>query len=184
MSHIHTNDYEHDFTITGYIVRADKSSPRALLHIHKKYGMLLPVGGHIELSENPWQAMEHELLEESGYALDQLHILQPTSRIKNIARVAHHPQPVLFNTHSVPGGKHFHSDIAYGFVADSAPSSSVAEGESTDLRWFTRDELLQLTTDEIYENTRQIYLFMIDHALTEWDHIPATDFSLSTPKES
>lgn len=182
MPHIHTNDYEHDFTITGYIVRVDGSEPRALFHKHKKYSKLMPVGGHIELNETPWQAVAHELLEESGYTLEQLNVLQPKSRIQNVARVAHHPHPILFNTHSVPG-KHFHSDIAFGLVADSDPSQPIAEGESSDLRWLTREQIIALSPDDAYENTRQVYLFIIDTALRDWDQVAATTFSVSAPTE-
>lgn len=181
MAHIHTNDDEHDFTVTGYVVRVDESEPKVLLHPHKKYSMLLPVGGHIELTETPWQAIAHELTEESGYELSQLKVLQPAIRIKDVANVAHHPQPVLFNTHTVPDSKHFHSDIAYGFVAHTDPAHHVAPGEATDLRWLTRSELMQLPESNIYENTRQIYLFIIDSLLAKWEHVDTSDFPLSTP---
>ena len=35
------------FTVSIFIVHKDK----VLLHVHKKYGMLLPSGGHIEALE-------------------------------------------------------------------------------------------------------------------------------------
>lgn len=64
MSHIHSGNNQHDLTVTAYIVRIDTPEPQALLHLHKKLGVLLPVGGHVELSETPWQAIAHELEEE------------------------------------------------------------------------------------------------------------------------
>jgi len=64
MAHIHTAPNQHDHTVTAYIIRIDKDEPRALLHMHKKLNVLLPVGGHIELDETPWAAMAHELEEE------------------------------------------------------------------------------------------------------------------------
>lgn len=78
MPHIHTAPNQHDHTVTGYVIRTDGDQPRALLHVHKKLGKLLPPGGHIELDETPWAAMLHELREEAGYDAGQLLVLQPT----------------------------------------------------------------------------------------------------------
>lgn len=60
MAHIHTQAGQHDHTVTLYIIRIDTTEPKAWLHKHKKMKVLLPVGGHIELSETPWQAAAHE----------------------------------------------------------------------------------------------------------------------------
>lgn len=71
MPHIHTKPGQYDHTVTAYIVRTDGDDPKVLLHMHRKLGMLLPPGGHVELDETPWAAMAHELTEESGYTLDE-----------------------------------------------------------------------------------------------------------------
>ena len=65
MPHIHTKPGQHDHTVSAFIVRLDGKQPRILLHRHKKSGVYMQFGGHIELHENPWQAISHELLEES-----------------------------------------------------------------------------------------------------------------------
>lgn len=101
----------------------------------------MQVGGHIELDETPWQAINHELAEESGYSLDELEVLQYTAgRVVEAANVQH-PTPFLVNTHTV-GNKHFHSDLCYGFVAMGLPIHKVATNESLDLRWLTREEFV------------------------------------------
>ena len=84
MPHIHTAPVEHVFTASAYIIRLDQKEPMLLLHKHKKLHVFLQFGGHIEPHETPWEAITHELLEESGYELGQLELLQPTSRIKQV----------------------------------------------------------------------------------------------------
>jgi 8-oxo-dGTP diphosphatase len=66
MAHIHTKPGQHDFTASAFIIRIDTPKPKVLLHMHKKLGVLLQPGGHIELNENPWQAVHHEIEEETG----------------------------------------------------------------------------------------------------------------------
>lgn len=150
--------------------------------MHRKLHMLLPVGGHVELDETPWQAISHELAEESGYTLGELNILQPVSRLKALSTVALHPAPLAMNTHDIPT-KHFHTDIQYGFIASGEPSGKPDENESADLRWLTSDELDQLPNTEIYETTRETYRFLLDEALPQWDKIATNLFQLEFPKD-
>jgi ADP-ribose pyrophosphatase YjhB (NUDIX family) len=170
MAHIHTEKNQHDLTVTAYIIRTDTPEPRALLYMHKKLGVLLPVGGHVELLETPWQAIAHELEEESGYRLSQLHVLQPKSRIKAIANTAHHPNPLSMNTHAI-SSDHFHTDIEYAFTANADPALNVADGESKDISWLSQVELHELDHTEVFENTKQIYDFIFDEAIREWDAV-------------
>lgn len=67
MAHIHTAPGQHDNTVTLYIVRQFGTEWKGLLHMHRKHHRLLPVGGHVELDETPWQSAVHELREEAGY---------------------------------------------------------------------------------------------------------------------
>ena len=50
------------FTSTGYIV----SKGRVLLHWHPKIKAFLPPGGHVEINEDPVQAVLREVKEETG----------------------------------------------------------------------------------------------------------------------
>lgn len=72
MPHIHEGDGQHDLTAGAFIIRFDQDEPKGLLHFHRKLHKLLPIGGHVELNESPWQAIAHELDEESGYSMSQL----------------------------------------------------------------------------------------------------------------
>ena len=51
-----------DFVATGFIVRENKT----LLVMHKKMGLWLPVGGHLEQHETPEEALHREAMEETG----------------------------------------------------------------------------------------------------------------------
>lgn len=182
MSHIHPDKGQHDLTVTAFIVRADLEEPKVLLHMHRKLHTLLPVGGHVELSETPWGAMAHELIEESGYLLSQLQLLQPRSRIKHLTKVVQHPYPLSINTHDV-SADHFHTDLQYGFVANGEPLERIEDGESTDLQWLTRHELDALPATEIFANVREVYRFLLDEALGNWDRVNASEFLVDFPQD-
>jgi 8-oxo-dGTP pyrophosphatase MutT (NUDIX family) len=136
--------------------------------MHKKLAKLLAVGGHIELDETPWEAIVHEISEESGYNISDLTILQPKERITELGGAILHPYPLVINTHHVDD-QHLHTDISYGFIAQSDPKESVQEGESLDLRWYTYADLLKLQDHEMSQNAKQAYEFMFKVPLTSWD---------------
>ena len=180
MPHIHTQPNQHDMTVSGYIVRTDGDEPVCLVHMHKKMGKLMQVGGHIELNETPWQAIAHELEEESGYQLEELRVIQHTADRVGESHNVSHPTPFLMNTHNV-GDEHYHSDLCYGFIADTVPASMVARDESGDLRWLTLDELRRQSTEgDVLEDVYMIYAFMLGHLHT-YAQVLADAFSLAKP---
>ncbi len=176
MSHIHTKPGQHDQTASAFIVRPDFDEPKVMIHMHKKLGMLIQFGGHVELHETPWQAVTHELREESGYEMRQLKLLQPKDRIKTSSSVVFHPYPLSHQTHKFGDLDHYHTDICYGFVASEPPHNPPADGESNDIRLLTRKELLGLTADQIPENVKANFLFVLDHCLHNWERVPAQQF--------
>jgi hypothetical protein len=172
MAHLHVGIGEHDHTVSAYLVRTDGREPRILLHLHKSLGRYLQFGGHIELTENPWQAVEHELREESGYCLDQLGLLQPKERITSLASGTLHPVPLCYNTHQI-GLDHWHSDASWAFVTSQEPRFAVAEGESSLLRWFSADDLDSTLDHPIEPSVRDVALFLFRVVLDRWEVIPA-----------
>jgi 8-oxo-dGTP diphosphatase len=75
MAHIHIGENEIDLTVSAFIVRKfPDDSWRLLVHRHKKLGKLLQKGGRVELNETPWEAITHELEEESGYDIANLRV--------------------------------------------------------------------------------------------------------------
>jgi len=180
MPHIHTEPGQHDHTVSAFIVRMDTPEPSIMLHVHKKVGLLLQFGGHIELNENPWEAMSHELTEETGYDPDQLSILQPRyPHITFLPNAVVHPVPLVQNTHNYEAGNenHKHVDTVYAFVATSAPRQKPDEGESTDIRVFILSELEVIPEGIIAENCRAVSIAILEYFLENWERKPLTDFS-------
>lgn len=169
MPHLHTAPGQHDLTVSAYIIRLDTPEPTVMLHVHRKTHMLLQFGGHVELNENPWQAITHELAEESGYDIRQLKLLQPNIRQKPFSDAELHPYPVNIETHKFPGLNHYHTDIAYVLVADEKPLTKEAADESHDIQLFTPEQLRDLPADKILENTRQTAIFVLEECLPNWE---------------
>lgn len=110
-------------TASGIVV-----SPRGtVLHRHKRLGLWLQPGGHIDHGEAPWDAAVREVTEETGIVASHPHGI---------------PQLLHVDVHPGPKG-HTHLDLRYLLHAgdvDCAPLS----GESPDCRWFTWDDALAL----------------------------------------
>jgi 8-oxo-dGTP pyrophosphatase MutT (NUDIX family) len=169
MPHIHTKPNEHDLTASAFIVRLDENQePKILLHRHKKLNKLLQIGGHVETNENPWQAMIHEIREETGYDIHQLKILQSAPNLEQNpnSNATYWPMPILCNTHRFGGIDHFHDDLSFAFLATELPSGEPDEGESRDFHWVNLAELNALTNDEIVENSQEISRYVLENFAT------------------
>ncbi len=173
MPHLHTKPGQHDLTVSAFIIRTDFDQPKIMLHRHRKLNKLLQFGGHVEHNENPWAAIAHELREESGYELSQLQLLQSVDRLKELPNVNLHPQPVCVNTHPIDAndlqGAHFHIDMSYAFVAGEEPRHQPDAGESIDIRLLTREDLDNLSEQEIWPDTALICKYIFDTCLPKWD---------------
>jgi 8-oxo-dGTP pyrophosphatase MutT (NUDIX family) len=109
-------------TASGIVV----GPPGTVLHLHKRLGLWLQPGGHIEPGEEPWEAAARETREETG--LEASH--PPRG-----------PQLVHVDVHPGPRG-HTHLDLRYLLHAEGEPRP--AEGESREVRWFAWDEAIAL----------------------------------------
>lgn len=98
-----------------------------VLHLHKRLGLWLQPGGHIETGEEPWEAAAREAGEETGLAV-------------------RHPEtgPALVHVDVHPGPRgHTHLDLRYLLSADDADPNP-PPGESQDVRWFSWDDAIEL----------------------------------------
>ncbi len=71
---------------------------------------------------------------------------------------------------------HWHTDQVYLFVANDDPTLSLADGESTDMQWLTRQRVEELPAKDIFPNIRTTHLLAFDHFLEAWEPVPATSF--------
>jgi 8-oxo-dGTP pyrophosphatase MutT (NUDIX family) len=185
MPHIHTAPGQHDMATSAYIIlQRPGQEPQLLVHMHKKYGVLMQIGGHIELDETPWHALVREIGEESGYVIEDLLVLQPTEKVVALHQAVAHPVPVLVNTHKI-GTDHYHSDLSYAFVTDREPTQPVGHGESPDIRWYTMRELeAQMQAGSALADIVDAYRAIIEVFLPQYKQVSTANFSQAEPNES
>jgi 8-oxo-dGTP pyrophosphatase MutT (NUDIX family) len=105
-----------------------------VLHRHKRLGLWMQPGGHIDAGETPPVAARREATEELGLAVEH-----PVSG----------PRLVHLDVHEAALG-HTHLDLRYLLVgADDDPQPP--PGESPDARWFSWDEAMALADVALVE---------------------------------
>ena len=176
MGHIHNGLNDHDFTVSAFIIRKDKNVNKLLLHRHKKLGKYIQIGGHVEVSENPIQALAHELKEESGYDLEKdLMFFQPAIRMSSVTGAVVHPLPVCINTHPF-NDVHSHIDMEYALFASELPANKPLKNESDDFLWVSLEELKELPKDQTISNVREIGIFVLEQTLSNWELVPSKSY--------
>lgn len=131
MAHIHE---QIDFTVAVFVVQAD----HVLLVHHRRLGRWLPLGGHIELDEEPEQAALREAREESGLDLELLGERPPTTGPGTRALIA----PRFLDIHRIHD-THEHIGLIY-WARPRGGELTLAPEEHHDIRWVTEAGLEQL----------------------------------------
>ena len=121
------------FVATGYLVRDGKT----LLIKHKKLGMWLPPGGHIDEGEHPDEAVLREVREETGLEAEFPFPSRPPVMKNGRVESLHEPQRVQIE--EIPGHNH-HIDFIYYLRALPGAHAHRPE-ESDDIRWHSHEEL-------------------------------------------
>lgn len=136
------------FTSTVLIVYRN----RVLLHRHKKWGSLLPVGGHIDRDELPEETALREAKEEAGLDVE---LYNPDAATFPDRRLLVRPMHML-----LINVNEFHQHVDFLFYA-RAHTDQVAplNGESDQLFWLTREEV---SVADIPENVRILALEALD----------------------
>ena len=131
MPHLHDKI---DFTVAIFVVHDRK----VLLIHHRKLDKWLPLGGHIELEEDPEQAALREAREESGLDVELIGERPPTTEPGTRALIA----PRFLDIHRIHE-THEHIGMIY-WARPKAGRMALAEEEHHDIRWCCEAELDEL----------------------------------------
>ena len=121
--------------LTASALVVDSSGSQVLLCLHRKVGLWLQFGGHIEDHDTSIaSAALREAREESG--IDALTLIGS--------------EPVRLDRHAAPcdANARHHLDVQYLAVAP-AGAEPVVSSESVDVRWFSPDALPEQTDDAV-----------------------------------
>ena len=128
MAHIHEKI---DFTVAIFVVHQG----RILVIHHRKLERWLPLGGHIELDEDPEIAALREAKEESGLDVELLGERPPTTGPGTRALIA----PRFLDIHRI-SDTHEHIGMIY-WARPKGGALALAEAEHRDIRWCSSAEL-------------------------------------------
>jgi 8-oxo-dGTP pyrophosphatase MutT (NUDIX family) len=106
----------------------DDGAGSVLLHRHRRMGIWLQPGGHIEEAEEPAAAALREVHEETGIV---------------VSHAATGPNLVHVDLHEGPRS-HVHIDLRYALRASTSAGASPAPGESEAVAWFRVEEAIEL----------------------------------------
>ncbi len=110
--------------------------PRGVVLLkHRRLGLWLQPGGHIEAGETPWEGARREAIEETGLEL----------RFAETDAVG---MPHLIHVDVHPGGRgHTHLDLRYVLSGDACDPDPPA-GESQEIDWFEWPAAIERASDD------------------------------------
>lgn len=117
---------------------------KMLMLEHKKIGAWLPPGGHVEENEFPYEAAVRETKEETGIDV-KLVGKDPINHKDEGAHTLIQPFAIVYeNVPYKTQPMHIHFDMVY--VAEVIGGDISKNSESTDIRWFSLEEIKNLNT--------------------------------------
>lgn len=122
--------------LVSYCVVLDEPRNELLLVAHRKAGLWLPSGGHVEPMEDPWHTVRRECREE-------LHIeAVPASAVGDCP---------LFLTVTRTRGQGPHTDVSLWYVlrAEAGQVTSFDEAEFDAIKWLSLEQVLATPTDTL-----------------------------------
>jgi 8-oxo-dGTP pyrophosphatase MutT (NUDIX family) len=103
------------------------TGPRGVVLLkHRRLGIWVQPGGHLDAGETPWEAAQREAEEETG--------LEVT--------LVGGPHPALLHADVHPAGGHTHLDLRYHLTVIGDDTPRPPEGESQEVAWYSDDEAL------------------------------------------
>lgn len=131
MPHIHEKI---DFTVEAFIVHDGK----VLLRMHDKYKLWLPPGGHIELDEDPAEAVVREAKEEVGLDITLQGEIPKFDNLDAGQKILLPPR--FMGRHRINDA---HEHVCMYYFATSTSDQVTASGDdiSDEWKWFRESEL-------------------------------------------
>ena len=146
------NKLEKHFTASALIINKEG---KVLLVNHKKLGVWLYPGGHIELHETPDETLVREVKEETGLNVKIIGDKDSTlSDPKADVSVLHHPYVILCEKIS-GDNEHYHIDLIYLCEMVNEENSEIYHNpkESSDIGFFGLEDLDNIT---LFPNFRKL----------------------------
>lgn len=136
--------------LVSYFVVLDDTRGQLLLVAHRKAGLWLPAGGHVEPGEDPWASVVRECREELG--------------IEAVASPITGELP-LFLTVTQTRGQGAHTDVSLWYLlnADADTITSYDQGEFDAIRWLTDEQMLE-ESDELLDPHMHRFTHKLQHA--------------------
>lgn len=117
---------------------------------HKKLGVWLYPGGHVDSGEMPHDTAVRETLEETGFEIKLLnHSNRGAEKAAYSGKEAHElPKPftIMYENVKYKTGKHIHFDMVYLAKATKRKRFRVSSEESKTFKWVGPSEIKRLKT--------------------------------------
>ena len=124
---------------------------KTLLIKHKKLGVWLNPGGHLEENETPEEAAIREVKEETGLDVEIIEIGSIHKIKTNGAFEKTLPFSIMYEYVDYKTGIHEHFDMIYLVRPKNNAEINADYKEVTEIGWFSENEIDKL---EIYESTK------------------------------
>ncbi len=116
--------------LVSYFAVLDESRTQLLLVAHRKAGLWLPPGGHVEPGEDPWETVRRECVEELG--------------VPAVPSRAAGDRPLFVTVTETRGGAGRHTDVSLWYVI-SAEAHTITwydDAEFAAIRWLTPGQIM------------------------------------------
>jgi len=140
---------QNHFTATGLVFN---SNGEVLMIKHKKLGVWLPPGGHVDENELPCQAALREIYEETGVKAQVISASQGVDLVSD-AHCKELPLPFVILLEDIENTwLHNHIDLVYLCLAENNDFVK-NETETDDIGWFLPEAVQALDTFHNVRNT-------------------------------
>ena len=132
---------EKHFAVSGFVM--NETHTKALMVFHKKLGVWVIPGGHLEDNEYPHEGAKREILEETGVEAKILNYTEVN--IPDSEKEFQIPNPITTLRELIAGKgdtpEHIHMDLIFLAEANENDVINGQETEVEDVKWMTAEEI-------------------------------------------